>query len=149
MPTTRSACGSSRPRRTAPRHRRPRCAWRARPGAGGCGCEGRKIGAFPALGRRSSAMQQYPEWIWQNGSIKPWAEATTHVMSHALHYGSSVFEGIRSYETPDGPAIFRLGDHTRRLFASARIYEMEIPYTDRRVGKECVSTCRSRWSPSH
>ena len=66
-------------------------------------------------------MQQYPEWIWQNGAIKPWADATTHVMSHALHYGSSVFEGIRSYETPAGPAIFRLRDHTRRLFASARI----------------------------
>ncbi|TAK38284.1 MAG: branched-chain amino acid transaminase [Lysobacteraceae bacterium] len=82
-------------------------------------------------------MQQYPEWIWQNGSIKPWAEATTHVMSHALHYGSSVFEGIRSYETPDGPAIFRLGDHTRRLFASARIYEMEIPYTQAEIDAAC------------
>ena len=46
---------------------------------------------------------QYPEWIWHNGAIKPWAEATTHVMSHALHYGSSVFEGIRSYDTPNGP----------------------------------------------
>ncbi len=82
-------------------------------------------------------MQQYPEWIWHNGSIKPWAEATTHVMSHALHYGSSVFEGIRSYETPDGPAIFRLGDHTRRLFASARIYEMEIPYTQAEIDAAC------------
>ena len=51
---------------------------------------------------------RYPEWIWHNGAIKPWAEATTHVMSHAIHYGSSVFEGIRSYETPKGPAIFRL-----------------------------------------
>ena len=46
---------------------------------------------------------QYPEWIWHNGAIKPWAEATTHVMSHALHYGSSVFEGIRCYETPERP----------------------------------------------
>lgn len=73
-------------------------------------------------------MQQYPDWIWQNGVIKPWAEATTHVMAHALHYGSSVFEGIRSYKTPDGPAIFRLTDHTRRLMASARIYEMAMPY---------------------
>ena len=68
--------------------------------------------------------QRYPEWIWHNGAIKPWAEATTHVMSHALHYGSSVFEGIRSYETADGAAIFRLSDHTRRLFASAKIYDM-------------------------
>ena len=52
--------------------------------------------------------QQYPDWIWQNGEIKPWKDATAHVMSHALHYGSSVFEGIRSYATPDGAAIFRL-----------------------------------------
>lgn len=73
--------------------------------------------------------QRYPEWIWHNGAIKPWAEATTHVMAHALHYGSSVFEGIRSYETPSGPAIFRLSDHVRRLFASARIYDMAIPYS--------------------
>ena len=72
---------------------------------------------------------QYPQWIWHNGDIKPWAEATTHVMSHALHYGSSVFEGIRCYETSKGPAIFRLSDHNRRLYASARIYDMPIPYS--------------------
>src|SRR3546814_7664217 len=60
------------------------------------------------------ADMQYPEWIWHNGTIKPWAEATTHVMSHALHYGSSVFEGIRSYDTPDGPAI-RSEEHTSEL----------------------------------
>jgi len=72
---------------------------------------------------------QYPQWIWHNGAIKPWAEATTHVMSHALHYGSSVFEGIRCYETSKGPAIFRLSDHNRRLYASARIYDMPIPYS--------------------
>ena len=71
---------------------------------------------------------QYPEWIWHNGAIKRWAEATTHVMSHALHYGSSVFEGIRCYETPGGPAIFRLTDHNTRLYASARIYDMPMPY---------------------
>ena len=71
---------------------------------------------------------QYPQWIWHNGGIKPWAEATTHVMSHALHYGSSVFEGIRSYQTPAGPAIFRLSDHNRRLLASAKIYDMPMPY---------------------
>lgn len=80
---------------------------------------------------------QYPQWIWQNGAIKPWAEATTHVMSHALHYGSSVFEGIRSYDTPSGPAIFRLSDHNRRLFASARIYEMQIPYTLEQINAAC------------
>ncbi|GAB2523694.1 branched-chain amino acid transaminase [Lysobacter humi (ex Lee et al. 2017)] len=80
---------------------------------------------------------QYPEWIWHNGSIKPWAEATTHVMSHALHYGSSVFEGIRCYETPNGPAIFRLTDHNRRLFASARIYDMAIPYSLDDINAAC------------
>jgi len=80
---------------------------------------------------------QYPEWIWHNGTIRPWAEATTHVMSHGLHYGSSVFEGIRAYDTPDGPAIFRLSDHNRRLFASARIYEMQIPYTLEDINAAC------------
>src|SRR5690606_5106825 len=88
------------------------------------------------------AHMQYPDWIWHNGSIKPWAEATTHVMSHALHYGSSVFEGIRSYDTPDGPAIFRLGDHTRRLFASARIYEMVLPCTQDDINAACREVLR-------
>jgi len=80
---------------------------------------------------------QYPEWIWHNGAIKRWADATTHVMSHALHYGSSVFEGIRSYETPNGPAIFRLTDHNTRLFASAKIYDMPMPYTVAQVNAAC------------
>jgi branched-chain amino acid aminotransferase len=73
--------------------------------------------------------QSYPPFIWQNGSIKPWAEATTHVMSHALHYGSSVFEGIRCYETRDGAAIFRLTDHMKRLHMSAKIYDMPMPFS--------------------
>ena len=80
---------------------------------------------------------QYPEWIWHNGEIKRWAEATTHVMSHALHYGSSVFEGIRCYETPNGPAIFRLTDHNPLLFASAKIYDMPMPYTVEQVNRAC------------
>lgn len=84
----------------------------------------------------------YPDWIWHNGAIKPWAEATTHVMSHALHYGSSVFEGIRSYDTPGGPAIFRLTDHTRRLLASARIYEMALPYTLDEINAACREVLR-------
>ena len=85
---------------------------------------------------------QYPEWIWHNGAIKRWADATTHVMSHALHYGSSVFEGIRCYETAvggrtNGAAIFRLTDHNTRLFASARIYDMPMPYTVAQVNAAC------------
>jgi branched-chain amino acid aminotransferase len=80
---------------------------------------------------------RYPEWIWHNGAIKPWADATTHVMSHAIHYGSSVFEGIRSYDTPKGPAIFRLTDHNRRLMASARIYDMPMPYSVDQINAAC------------
>ncbi|CAN5624395.1 branched-chain amino acid transaminase [soil metagenome] len=84
----------------------------------------------------------YPEWIWHNGQVKPWADATTHVMAHALHYGSSVFEGIRAYATRvdgqhTGSAIFRLRDHLRRLYASARIYDIEIPYTAENLGTAC------------
>ncbi|HRN63012.1 MAG TPA: branched-chain amino acid transaminase [Luteimonas sp.] len=80
---------------------------------------------------------QYPDWIWQNGAIKPWAEATTHVMSHALHYGSSVFEGIRCYDTASGPAIFRLTDHNRRLYQSAKIHEIDIPYSLDEINAAC------------
>jgi branched-chain amino acid aminotransferase len=67
-------------------------------------------------------------WIWYDGKLTPWRNATTHVLTHSLHYGLAVFEGLRAYDTPDGPAIFRLQDHTRRLIDSARIYLMQIPY---------------------
>lgn len=80
----------------------------------------------------------YPTYIWHNGKIKPWAEATTHVMAHALHYGSSVFEGIRSYETPKGQMIFRLNDHLKRMYHSAKVYSMEIPY----IQEEMAAACR-------
>ncbi|MFQ5546882.1 MAG: branched-chain-amino-acid transaminase [Woeseia sp.] len=66
--------------------------------------------------------------IWHNGQMLPWDQATVHVMAHALHYGSSVFEGIRVYETPDGPRVFRLTDHIRRLFDSALIHRIPVPY---------------------
>lgn len=79
----------------------------------------------------------YPEHIWHNGRIKPWAEATVHVMAHGLHYGSSVFEGIRSYPTPNGQAIFRLGEHLKRLYASAKIYDMAIPYDQDTLAAAC------------
>lgn len=79
----------------------------------------------------------YPDYIWHNGSIKPWAEATVHVMAHALHYGSSVFEGIRSYQTPNGPAILRLTDHNKRLFHSAKIYDIAMPYTLDEINQAC------------
>ena len=67
-------------------------------------------------------------WIWLDGQLVPWQEATVHVLTHTLHYGMGVFEGVRAYPTDRGPAIFRLADHTKRLFASAHIVGMDIPY---------------------
>jgi branched-chain amino acid aminotransferase len=66
--------------------------------------------------------------IWHDGKMVPWRDATTHVLTHSLHYGLAVFEGLRAYKTPDGPAIFRLDEHIDRLFSSAHIYMMKIPY---------------------
>jgi branched-chain amino acid aminotransferase len=66
--------------------------------------------------------------IWHDGKLVPWRDATTHVLTHSLHYGLAVFEGVRAYKTVDGTAIFRLKDHTDRLFNSAHIYMMKIPY---------------------
>ena len=81
--------------------------------------------------------QRYPDFIWHNGEIKRWQDATVHVMAHGLHYGSSVFEGIRSYDTPNGAKIFRLTDHSKRLFASAKIYDMPIPYDVAQINQAC------------
>jgi branched-chain amino acid aminotransferase len=67
--------------------------------------------------------------IWRNGAFIPWQEATIHVLSHVVSYGSSVFEGVRCYRTPGGPAIFRGPEHVRRLIDSAHIYRMDIAYT--------------------
>ncbi len=66
--------------------------------------------------------------IWYDGKMVPWREATTHVLTHSLHYGLAVFEGLRAYKTVKGTAIFRLKEHTERLFNSAHIYMMKIPY---------------------
>ena len=66
--------------------------------------------------------------IWYDGKLVPWRSATTHVLTHSLHYGLAVFEGVRAYKTVEGTAIFRLKDHTERLFNSAHIYMMKIPY---------------------
>lgn len=68
------------------------------------------------------------KWVWKNGSIIPWVDATTHVSAHALHYGTGVFEGIRCYSTDDGPAVFRLDSHLSRLYTSAEVYGLEIPF---------------------
>jgi len=68
------------------------------------------------------------KWIWRNGEIIPWADANTHLSAHALHYGTGVFEGMRCYATDQGPAVFRLDAHLDRLYNSAAVYGLEIPY---------------------
>ena len=83
------------------------------------------------------------EKIWFNGDLVPWDEAQIHVLSHVVHYGSSVFEGIRCYNTAKGPAVFRLKEHTDRLFDSAKIYRMEIPYSPDQVNEAVLETVRA------
>ena len=75
--------------------------------------------------------------IWMNGEMIPWENATVHVMAHALHYGTSVFEGIRCYQTKSGPAIFRLDAHIRRLADSAKLYRIEMPFTGDQMAEAC------------
>src|SRR5690349_9436406 len=67
--------------------------------------------------------------IWRNGEFVAWEDAQTHVLSHGLHYGTGVFEGIRCYDTPRGPAVFRHHDHLDRLEKSAELYYLELPYS--------------------
>jgi branched-chain amino acid aminotransferase len=76
-------------------------------------------------------------YIWFNGKLVAWEKATVHVLSHALHYGSSVFEGVRAYATPGGVSIFRLRDHTRRLFDSAKIYRIQLPFSQDQINDAC------------
>ena len=81
--------------------------------------------------------------LWHNGELVPWDEATVHVGTHVLHYGSSVFEGIRCYKTEQGPAVFRLPEHTRRLVDSAKIYRMDIGYDAAALTEACLETIRA------
>ena len=87
--------------------------------------------------------KQPAEFIWFNGEIKHWKDATVHVMTHAIHYGSSVFEGIRAYNTPDkGTCVFRLDEHNKRLLDSAKIYRMTIPYTLDQINEATMDIIR-------
>ena len=83
------------------------------------------------------------QWIWHNGEFVPWQNATVHVLAHGLHYGSTVFEGIRAYDTPRGSAIFRLREHIARLYDSARIYRMQVRFTPAQVEQACRDLIRS------
>jgi branched-chain amino acid aminotransferase len=78
--------------------------------------------------------------IWMNGKLVPWDDARIHVSAHVIHYGSAVFEGLRCYATPEGPAIFRLDAHTERLFNSAKIYRMDVPYSPEEMNQAVLDT---------
>jgi len=80
------------------------------------------------------------DWIWFNGEFVPWDQANVHVTTHALHYGSSVFEGIRAYATPKGPAVLGLEAHVRRLFDSCRIIRLEVPYSHEQISQSIKDT---------
>ena len=85
--------------------------------------------AFPGTGK-----------IWMNGSLVDWKDAKIHIASHVIHYGSGVFEGARCYDTKQGPACFRLDAHLRRLLESARIYRMDVPYSEAEMNQAIVET---------
>jgi len=80
--------------------------------------------------------------IWFDGQMVPWRDARVHVLTHTLHYGLGVFEGVRAYETDQGPAIFRLQQHTNRLFNSAKILNMKIPFTKEEVNQAQIASVR-------
>src|SRR5918993_1008898 len=80
--------------------------------------------------------------IWHNGRLIAWQDAKIHVLSHVVSYGSSVFEGIRCYETTTGPAIFRLPEHMRRMIDSAKIYRMEVPFAAEQLSEAAVELVR-------
>lgn len=82
------------------------------------------------------------KWVWMDNEFVPWNRATIHVSAHALHYGSGVFEGIRCYETPDGPALFRANDHIARFYCSAETHGMQIPYGLEELGEAIAELIR-------
>jgi branched-chain amino acid aminotransferase len=81
--------------------------------------------------------------IWMDGELVDWRDAKIHVLSHALHYGSGVFEGIRAYETPRGPAVWHLDEHLKRLFRSAKLYHMDVPYSREAIAEAIRDVIRA------
>ena len=81
--------------------------------------------------------------VWMNGKLIPWKDAHIHIASHVIHYGTSLFEGFRAYDTPKGSAIFRLQSHTRRLYNSCKMYRMDIPYTQAQFNQSVIVTIRA------
>jgi branched-chain amino acid aminotransferase len=93
------------------------------------------------------AQTENPHRIWRDGNFVNWEDATVHVMSHVVHYGSSVFEGIRCYETSSGPAIFRLAEHMRRFSDSCRIYRMPLTHSQETLAQACIDTVSENGLP--
>ncbi len=87
-------------------------------------------------------MTNHAQYIWFNGKLVPWQDAQVHVLTHALHYGTSVFEGVRCYDTPNGPVVFRHKEHMSRLKDSAKIYRFPIPYSVDELMEACRETLR-------
>ena len=118
---------------------------RRRPPRGVKSASGRKRRAL--RWEQTMSMADRDGFIWYDGKLVPWRDATTHVLTHSLHYGLSVFEGVRAYDGELGTAIFRLQDHTRRLFNSAHIYQIPMPFdrtrSTRRSARSCARTSSS------
>ena len=81
--------------------------------------------------------------IWMNGKLVPFKSAKVHVLTHALHYSTSIFEGIRCYDTPDGSAIFRLPEHVDRFFNSAKAYSMKMRYSKKKISDGIINTVKA------
>ena len=81
--------------------------------------------------------------VWMNGELVPWKDANIHIASHVIHYGSSLFEGFRAYDTPKGSVIFRLDAHIKRLYNSCKMYRMEIPFTQDQFEKAVIDTIKA------
>lgn len=81
--------------------------------------------------------------IWMNGKLVPFKDAKVHVLTHALHYSTSIFEGIRCYDTPNGSAIFRLPEHNDRFFKSAKLYSMKMPYSKKEISDAIIQTLKA------
>ena len=91
---------------------------------------------------------QATEKIWMNGQLVDWDDAKVHVGAHGLHYGTGVFEGVRCYDTPEGPAVFRLRDHLERLHNSARLLYMQLPYSVEELRAATMDTLCANGLPS-
>ena len=89
------------------------------------------------------SMSNRDGFIWFDGKLTPWRDANIHVLTHSLHYGMAVFEGVRAYKTEQGTAIFRLAEHTRRLFNSAKIFQMNLPFSEEEITKAQLDVVRS------